>query len=82
MEAIGSDALAVVVHPLNQTGPLTLEQLRDLFSGEVADWHRHGQSVGAVLPVMREEGAGTRAYFEVAVMELSLIHISEPTRPY
>ncbi|MGI6208310.1 MAG: hypothetical protein ACOYEW_08840, partial [Anaerolineae bacterium] len=61
VEAVGADALAFIVHPSNQTGPLTRESLRRLFAGELSDWWAFGQSAGAVLPISREEGAGSRA---------------------
>ncbi len=69
VEAIGSDGLAFVVNPINQTGPLSIDDLRGLFSGSVSGWEAFGQSTGAVVPVMREKGAGTRALLEEAVMD-------------
>jgi phosphate transport system substrate-binding protein len=69
VEAVGADALAFIVHPSNQTGPLTRESLRRLFAGELSDWWAFGQSAGAVLPISREEGAGSRAVLEAEVMK-------------
>jgi phosphate transport system substrate-binding protein len=69
--AIGRDGIAVIVHPTNPIQGLGLLQLRDLFSGRAYAWQavggRSGQ--GEVQPVSREEGSGTRAGFEVLVME-------------
>lgn len=69
VQAVASDALAFVVHPLNQTGPLSVADLQRLFSGEVSDWTAFGQSAGAVIPVIREQGAGTRALLEELVLK-------------
>lgn len=77
-EAIASDALAFVVHPINQTGPLRIDDLRRLFSGAVPDWGAFGQSAGAVVPVVREKGAGTRALLEQAVMGGDLLASGAP----
>ncbi|MHB0877645.1 MAG: substrate-binding domain-containing protein [Anaerolineae bacterium] len=67
-ELVGADGLAVVVHPSNQVGPLVAEDLRAIFSGEVNDWWHYGQSMGEVLPVVREPGSGTRLTFTELVM--------------
>jgi len=69
VEAIASDALAFVVHPSNQTGPLQVEDLRGLFTGRIGAWDAFGQSVGSVVPVMREKGAGTRSLLESLVLK-------------
>lgn len=69
--AIARDGLAVIVHPSNSVSGLGLLQLRDLFSGRTLEWEavpRSG-SRGPVVPISREEGSGTRAAFEVMVME-------------
>jgi phosphate transport system substrate-binding protein len=68
---IARDGLAVIVHPCNSVSGLGLLQLRDLFSGRILEWEavpRSG-SKGQVVPISREEGSGTRAAFEVMVME-------------
>ena len=36
--AIGRDSVAVVVHPNNAVSDLTLEQLAQIFSGEITNW--------------------------------------------
>lgn len=77
-EAIASDGLAFVVNPINQTGPLRIDDLRTLFSGAVSDWGAFGQSAGAVVPVVREKGAGTRALLEQAVMGGDLLASGAP----
>ncbi|NPV07856.1 MAG: hypothetical protein HPY83_07840 [Anaerolineae bacterium] len=67
--AIGADALAFIVHPSNQIGPLDKETIRRLFSGEVSDWWSLGQSLGAVRLISREEGSGARQILEEVVLE-------------
>jgi len=69
--AIARDGIAVVVHPSNPLAGLGLLQLQDLFSGRIYDWAGVGGQAaqGAVQPVSREEGSGTRAAFEALVMD-------------
>ncbi len=69
--AIARDGIAVVVHPSNPVDGLGLLQLQDLFAGRVYEWVAVGgrAAQGQVQPVSREEGSGTRAAFEVLVME-------------
>ncbi len=45
---IGADDLLAVVHPETGVGSLTVQQIRQLFSGQVTDWKEVG---GANLPV-------------------------------
>jgi phosphate transport system substrate-binding protein len=69
--AIARDGIAIIVHPSNPLEGVGLLQLRDLFSGRAHEWLAvHGESsLGEVQPVSREAGSGTRAAFEVLVME-------------
>ena len=67
-DLVGADGLAVVVHPSNQVGPLTVEDLRAIFAGAVSDWWQYGQSMGQVQPVARGAGVGTRLAFAELVM--------------
>jgi len=67
-ELVASDGLAIVVHPSNQVGPLTVEELRAIFAGKVLDWWAYGQSMGEVQPVELGEGSGGRLAFTELVM--------------
>jgi phosphate transport system substrate-binding protein len=80
--AIARDAIAVVVHPSNPLDGLGLLQLQDLFAGRSYEWVGVGGSAaqGAIQPVSREEGSGTRAAFETLVMgELSVTPLAVVT---
>ncbi|HSH68998.1 MAG TPA: phosphate ABC transporter substrate-binding protein [Deferrisomatales bacterium] len=65
---IARDGLAVVVNPANPVVGLTVEQLRGLFSGQIANWKEVGGMDGPVWPITREEGSGTRESFVHLVM--------------
>jgi phosphate transport system substrate-binding protein len=65
---IARDGIAAVVHPDVTVEDLTVEQVRGIFSGEIANWSEVGGPDRAILVVSREEGSGTRAAFEEMVM--------------
>lgn len=66
---IAHDAIALVVHPSNPVQGLTKDQVRRIFSGEVADWSQVGGGNGRINVVTREEGSGTRGAFDELVMK-------------
>jgi phosphate transport system substrate-binding protein len=62
---IAVDGIAVVVHPANPAGDLTLDQIRDIYSGVITDWSQlGGAKSGKIAVVSREPGSGTRGAFE------------------
>ena len=73
VHTIARDGIAIVVHPDVELAGLTTDQVRGIFSGEIADWSGVGGSGGAIIVVAREEGSGTRAAFEDMVMGESMI---------
>jgi len=65
---IARDAIAVIVHPSNAISDLTLVQVRDVFSGAIANWRDLGGENSPIVVVTREEGSGTRGAFQELVM--------------
>lgn len=61
--------LAVVVHPQNPVSALSMDQLRAVFTGRVDNWSQLGGQTRPLLPLVREEGAGSRAAFDAAVLQ-------------
>ena len=79
---IGVDGLAIVVHSSNTVEGLTEEQLQGLYAGTILDWAEVGGEAGEVLLVSREDGSGSRIYFESEVMNdepVSLTAVVMPT---
>jgi phosphate transport system substrate-binding protein len=66
--AIAQDGIALVVHPQNTVGSLTLPQARDIFFGRILDWEEIGGTLGEIAVISREDGSGTRGVFEEMVM--------------
>ncbi len=65
---IARDGLAVIIHPSNPVGNLTLNQVRDIYAGKISSWSLLGGPRADIHVVTREEGSGTRAAFESLVM--------------
>lgn len=70
---IARDGLAVVVNRENPVAGLTVEQIRNVFSGKITNWKDIGGRDGVIRVVTREEGSGTRESFVHLVMEKEAI---------
>ena len=68
-EVIAIDGIAVIVNPANPVGGLTIEQIRNIYTGAITDWAQvsGGAKRGKIAVVSREEGSGTRGAFEEIV---------------
>jgi phosphate transport system substrate-binding protein len=65
---IAYDGIAVIVHPSNPLTGMTVEEIRQIFVGEVTDWRAFGLPAHPIDLITREEGSGTREAFEHLVM--------------
>jgi len=70
---VARDGIAVAVHPSVDVDGVTMDQVRQLFAGEITNWSELGGSDQPIYVVAREEGSGTRSAFEEIVMGDSLI---------
>jgi ABC-type phosphate transport system substrate-binding protein len=68
ISGLAHDPIAIIVHPTNPIGDLTLAQLSDLFQGRTFDWTPFG-GTGEVIPVSREAEAYSRSIFEERAMQ-------------
>jgi phosphate transport system substrate-binding protein len=62
------DPIVIITHHTNPVGDVSLLQLRDIFQGQTLFWADLGGPDLDVIPVSREDGAGTRLSFESLVM--------------
>ena len=65
---VALDGLAVVVHPNNPVSRLTLQQLADIFTGQIANWHDVGGADAPIIVLSREVNSGTHVYFKEHVL--------------
>ena len=61
---VALDGIAIIVNAENSVTDLTLEQIAQIYTGEVTDWSEFGSDVGAIANIGRESGSGTRDGFE------------------
>jgi phosphate transport system substrate-binding protein len=65
---VAIDGIAVIVNPNNPISNLTLDQIRDIYTGAVSRWEQLGAAAngktGGIAVVSREPGSGTRGAFE------------------
>ncbi|MDR1838327.1 MAG: phosphate ABC transporter substrate-binding protein [Treponema sp.] len=66
---IAIDGIAVIVNNDNPIVSLSIEQIRDIYTGAVTDWSQvsGGAMSGRIAVISREEGSGTRGAFEELV---------------
>ncbi len=62
------DGLSVVVHPSNPVKNLTIEQLRKIYMGEVANWKDLGGPDAKIVVLSRDTNSGTYETWETKVM--------------
>jgi phosphate transport system substrate-binding protein len=65
---VAMDGIAVIVHPENQVGTLSLQQLQDIFTGTVTNWQAVGGADQPLLVFSRESSSGTYVFFQEHVM--------------
>jgi phosphate transport system substrate-binding protein len=60
---VAGDAIAVVVNPTNPVSALTIDQLSDIFTGKITNWHEVGGEDRPIVLLSRESNSGTHIYF-------------------
>lgn len=61
--AVALDGIAIVVHPDNPLTQLSLDQLRQIFTGKVRSWHEVGGVQPDIAVLARMASSGTSALF-------------------
>jgi phosphate transport system substrate-binding protein len=64
---IAYDGIVVVTHPTNKIKDLTMEQVKEIFTGEVTNWKELGGDDLEIVVVSREDGSGSRDAFQEIV---------------
>jgi phosphate transport system substrate-binding protein len=71
--SIAQDGIAVIVNPTNEIQVITLDQIREIYLGQIVKWN---QITGASVPgtnnqiviIGRDSASGTRTYFDETVL--------------
>lgn len=64
---VALDGVAIVVNPACGVDNLTVEQIAQIFKGEITNWSALGGADGEIAVFGREAGSGTRGAFEEIV---------------
>ena len=64
---IALDGIAIIVNNASKVEDLTVEQLKQMFTGEITNWSEVGGDDGEIVLIGREAGSGTRDGFESIV---------------
>ena len=64
---VALDGIAIIVNKASKVTNLTVDQLKQMFTGEITNWKDVGGDDGEIVLVGREAGSGTRDGFESIV---------------
>lgn len=67
---VAYDAIVVVVHPSNPVDRLTLQQISEIYTGEITNWAELGGEDRPIVLLSRESNSGTYIYFLENVIRL------------
>ncbi len=65
---VALDGIAIVVHPSNPINELTIEQLKDIFTGKKTNWKDFGGPDKKISILSRESSSGTYQFFQEHVL--------------
>lgn len=70
---IAYDALGVIVHQLNPAKNLTLDQLQDIFTGQISDWKQLGLPEGRIQVYTQSPNRGSFEIWRSVVLQDKVI---------
>lgn len=65
---VALDGIAVIVHPRNPVKELSVEQIREIYTGRLTNWKELGGPDLAIVAISRDTNSGTYETFEALVM--------------
>src|SRR5580765_5948282 len=66
--AVAKDGLSVFLNEQNPVKELTIEQLRNIYTGEITNWKQVGGADARIVLYGREDSSGTYVYFKDNVL--------------
>jgi len=66
---VAMDGIAVVLHPSNPVQGLTLEQIKDIYTGKISNWKELGGKDQEIVIISRDSSSGTFEVFEKLVLD-------------
>ncbi len=65
---VALDGLPILVHPSNPLKGLTVEQVRDIYTGKISNWKEIGGPDAKIVKISRDTNSGTYETFESRIM--------------
>src|SRR5688572_23981002 len=78
---VALDGLSVYLHESNPVKQLSLEQLRNIFTGKIRNWKEVGGAEGPITIYSRENSSGTYEFFKENVLQGSDFAASAQNMP-
>lgn len=66
---VAMDGLTIIVHPSNPINNITLQQLKDIYTGKIKNWKELNGPNKKIVVVSRESSSGTFEFFNEFVLE-------------
>ena len=66
---VARDGLAIYVHETNPLTELTLDQIKDIYTGKITNWKEVGGPDAQIILYSRENNSGTYVYFKDNVLK-------------
>jgi phosphate transport system substrate-binding protein len=66
---VAKDGLSVYVNEANPLTELTMDQLKQIFTGKVQNWKELGGADAKIIPYSRENSSGTYVFFKEHVLQ-------------
>ena len=69
VHVVALDGIAMIVHPANPVGKLTVDQVRRIYQGKISNWRQLGGPNVDITMVSRDTNSGTYETFHKLVMK-------------
>jgi phosphate transport system substrate-binding protein len=69
VRAVALDAFVFLAHKDNPISDLSLDRIRDIYTGKITDWAALGGARGPIKPYLRERNSGSQELMESLVMK-------------
>ena len=80
VDPIALDGFVFITHKDNPVESLTLDQIRDIYSGVITNWSEVGGLDEEIIPYTRDRNSGSQTAFENMVMEGAPVYIHPDTK--
>lgn len=66
---VAKDAFSILINPDNPVDDLSIQQLKDIFSGRITNWSEVGGLDAEITPMIRTKNSGSYVFFKNIVLE-------------